>query len=206
MHFNGMPTVWPISPLYNSPQAGQTFDTYQNAASRQQKLIYQDYLSYSLPTLRVVYQPNATYLAAPRENGSFASMKQTEASILMPREFTRQGLQAILVRSIPAQMFLELNRFWIANTSSQWLFERVESARANIKTNLPTTHLPFLSNLPGATTAGSTADWHNQVSAELVDASDHYQSDDYPYEKQTIMDRMNVHQPRGIESRRFEDH
>jgi hypothetical protein len=143
MHFNGMPTVWPISPLYNSPQAGQAFDTYQNAASRQQKLIYQDYLSYSLPTLRVVYQPNTTYLAAPRENGSFASMKQTEASILMPREFTRQGLQAILVRSIPAQMFLELNRFWIANTSSQWLFERVESARANIKTNLPTTHLPF---------------------------------------------------------------
>jgi hypothetical protein len=62
-----------------------------------------------------------------------------------------------------------------------------------------------LSNLPGAT-AGSTADWHNQVSAELVDASDHYQSDDYPYEKQTIMDRMNVHQPRGIESQRFEDH
>jgi hypothetical protein len=133
-------------------------------------------------------------------------MKQTESSILMPEEFTSQGQLTILVRSIPAQIFLELNRFWIANTSSRWLFERVESARANIKTNLTTTHLPFLSKLPGSTAAGSTADWHNQVIAELVDVPDQYQSDHYPYEKQTIMDRMKVHQPRGIESRHFEDH
>ena len=45
-------------------------------------------------------------------------MKQTESSILMAREFNIQGQLTILVRSIPAQMFLELNRFWIANTSS----------------------------------------------------------------------------------------
>jgi hypothetical protein len=141
MHFNGMPTIWPISTLYNSPPAGQAFNTYQNAASRQQKLIYQDYL---IPfKLLELFTSQILLTWQHRENGSFASMKQTEASILMLREFTRQGLQAILVRSIPAQMFLELNRFWIANTSSQWLFERVESARASIKTNLPTTHLPF---------------------------------------------------------------
>jgi hypothetical protein len=144
MHFNGMPMVWSMSLLYIPPQAGEAFDTYQNAASRRQSSIYQNYLSFSLPThQKFVYQPNTTYQAAPGENGSLASMKKTESSILMAREFTSQGQLTILVRSIPAQMFLELNGFWIANTSFQWLFERVESARANIK-GKPHNHPPSI--------------------------------------------------------------
>jgi hypothetical protein len=119
-------------------------------------------------------QSNTTYRAAPREKGSLASMKQTESSILMAQEFASQGQLTILVRSIPAQMFLELNRFWIANTSSRWLFGRVASARANIK-NTPHNHPPSIFEQPSRINSSrSTADWHNQVIAELVDAPDQY--------------------------------
>lgn len=95
-------------------------------------------------------------------------------------------------------MFLELNRAWIANTTSRWLFERVDSAGANVRTHFTTTHLPSLPDYGMA-----TAESYERAITDLAGPPEHYRSDDFPYEKSTIVDRMRAHQARGIEPRHF---
>jgi hypothetical protein len=102
------------------------------------------------------------------------------------------------VQSILSQTYLELIRAWTANTTSRWLFDRVDSAGANISTMFTKQVLP---NLP----IGSPITWEdtNKAIDDLAGDSSYFWSANYPHEKAIILERMRRHRCRGIEARHF---
>jgi hypothetical protein len=102
------------------------------------------------------------------------------------------------VQSILSQTYLELIRAWTANTTSRWLFDRVDSAGANISTMFTKQVLP---NLP----IRSPITWEdtNKAIDDLAGDSSYFWSENYPHEKAVILERMRKHRCRGIQARHF---
>lgn len=96
------------------------------------------------------------------------------------------------VRSIIAQTYLEFVRVWTVNLTGSWLFNRVESAGAQIATRFSSKHLP------GPLESGKEPP--NETALRAIAGKDSYFGS---AEKQDILARMRTHRSRGIDDWHF---
>ena len=94
-----------------------------------------------------------------------------------------------------AHAYLELVRVWTANLGGPWIFARADWASLMVDTGFrrgPGKLADDKELIPGG---GSNNPW---VLEALFKDRKYFQTDDYPNEKQSILERMKAHKRRGI--------
>ena len=121
-----------------------------------------------------------------------------------PKDQNRESTCEILVvdfqngyRSLIAHAYLEYYRAWVANNFGGWLFHRVGSAGLNIKTPFRMSEAGRLEVDPEQLIASGRAP--DQTILDAITGEDKFfQTDDRPYEKASIIERIQGWRARGL--------
>ena len=102
-------------------------------------------------------------------------------------------------RSLIAHAYLEYYRAWVANNSGGWLFRRVTSAGLNIESEFRTSEAGRLRSDPEHFTQSGQASDQTVLDA-ITGQDDFFRTDDRPYEKASIIERIQEWRGRGLNS------
>ena len=152
--------------------------------------------------------PNAARNARPEREDRSPARKQVSPTgePAPPKHQDNKSFCEILVvdsynghRSLITHAYLEYYRAWVANNAGGWLFHRVCSAGLKIETSFRTSEAGKLDTDPEyLTQPGRVPDQY--VIDTIIGEEYFFKTDDRPYEKASIVERIQAWHARGLSS------